>query len=103
MDTPVPSEDPVSASSKSKNSKDKNYHLHVNQKLKAGGHVPCKSNHRQHRGKSQSSQNGRKRETSPTFMDNDLNFMDAVLMGLDSMGVDLNRPDVVTNPFDFNM
>jgi hypothetical protein len=36
-------------------------------------------------------------------MDNNIDFMDAVLIGLDSMDADLNRPDDITNPFDFNM
>jgi hypothetical protein len=36
-------------------------------------------------------------------MDNDLDFMDAISMGLDSMDADLNRPDDIANPFDFNM
>ncbi len=40
---------------------------------------------------------------SPTFLDDDLYFMDTVLMGLDSMDADLNRPDDITNLFDFNM
>jgi hypothetical protein len=66
VDTPVPSEDPVSASSKGKNHEDENYHLHVNKKLKAGSHVPCKSDH----------QKGKKGEISPTFMGNDLDFTD---------------------------
>jgi hypothetical protein len=45
-DTPVPSEDPASASSKSKKIyEDENYHLHVDKKMKAGSHVPCKSDH----------------------------------------------------------
>ncbi len=102
-DTPVPSEDPASASSKSKTHNDENYHLHVDKKLKAGSHVPCKSDHWQHRGKSQLSQKGTKGETPPTFLDNGLNFMDTILMGLDSMDADLNRPDDVMIPFDFNM
>jgi hypothetical protein len=46
MDTLVPSEDPASASSKSeKDHEDENYHLHVSKKMKAGCHVPCKSDH----------------------------------------------------------
>jgi hypothetical protein len=102
-DTPVSSEDPASASSKSKTHKDENYHLHADKKLKAGSHVLCKSDHQQHRGKSQSSQKGKKGETPPPFLDNDLNFMDTILMGLDSMDTNLNRPDDVMNPFDFNM
>ncbi len=36
-------------------------------------------------------------------MDNDLDFIDAILMGLNSMDADLKRPDDVTNLFDFNM
>ncbi len=32
-------------------------------------------------------------------MDDDLDFMDAVFMGLDSMDADLSRPDDITNPF----
>ncbi len=31
------------------------------------------------------------------------NFMDTILKGLDSIDADLNRPDDITNPFDFNM
>jgi hypothetical protein len=103
IDTPVPSEDLASASSKSKTHEDENYHLHVDKKLKAGIHVPCKSDHQQHRGKSQLSQKGKKGETSPTFMDDNLDFTDTALMELDSMDADLNRPDDVTNPFDFSM
>ncbi len=101
--TPVPSEDPASASSKSKTHKDENYHLHADKKLKAGSHVPCKSDHLQHRGKSQSSQKGKKGEMPPPFLDNDLNFTDTILMGLDSMDTNLNRPDDIMNLFDFNM
>jgi hypothetical protein len=101
--TPVPSEDPVSASSKSKTHEDENYHLHVDKKMKAGSHVPCKSDHQQHRGKSQSSQKGKKGGTTPIFLDNDLDFRNTVLMGLDSMDADLNRPDDIRNPFIFNM
>jgi hypothetical protein len=71
--------------------------------MKAGSHVPCKSDHRQQRTKSQLSQKGKKGETPPTFLDNDLNFTDTVLMGLNSIDADLKRPDNVTNPFDFNL
>jgi hypothetical protein len=71
--------------------------------MKTGSHVPCKSDHQQHRTKSQLSQKGKKGETPPTFLDNDLYFTDTVLMGLDFMDADLNRPDDVTNLFDFNM
>jgi hypothetical protein len=103
VNTLVPSEDPASASSESKTHKDENYHPHVDKKLKAGNHVPCKSDHQQHRGKSQSSQKGKKEETSPTLIDNDLGFMDTILMGFDSMDADLNRPDNITNPFNLSM
>jgi hypothetical protein len=71
-----------------KTHEDENYHLHIDKKMKAGSHVPRKSDHRQHRTKSQS-QKGKKGETSPTFLDDDLNFTDTVLMGLDSMDADL--------------
>jgi hypothetical protein len=104
-DTPVPSEDPASASSKSKKDhEDENYHLHVSKKMKAGCHVPHKSDHQRQRSEFQSSQKGKKRETPPTFLDNDLNFTDTVLMGLDSMDDTVFKgPDDVTNPFDFNL
>jgi hypothetical protein len=103
-DAPVPSEDPASASSESKKThKDENYHLRVAKKMKAGCHVPCKSDHRRQRTKSQSSQKGKKGETPPTFLDNDLNFMDTVLMGLKSMDAVLKGPDDVTNPFNLNL
>jgi hypothetical protein len=104
-DTPVPSEDPASsASSKSeKTHEDENYNLHVDKKLKAGSHVPHKSDHRQHRTKSQLSQKGKKGEMPSTFLGNDLNFMDTVLMGLNSIDADLDRADDITNPFDFDM
>ncbi len=61
--TPVPSEDPASASSEGKKThEDENYHLHVDKKMKAGSHVPCKSDHQQQRTKSQSSQERKKEE-----------------------------------------
>ncbi len=61
MDTPVPSEDPASASSKSKKDhKDENCHPHVSKKMKAGCHVPCKSDHQWQRSKFQLSQKGKK-------------------------------------------
>ncbi len=55
------------------------------------------------RGKSQSSQKGKKEEMPPTFLEDDLYFTGTVLMGLNSMDADLNRPDDITNPFNFNM
>jgi hypothetical protein len=43
----------------------------------------------------------KKKEKSPTFLDNDLDFTDAVLMGLESIDdAVLNGRDDVTNPFD---
>jgi hypothetical protein len=102
--TPVPSEDPASASSESeKTHEDENYHLCIDKKMKAGSHVPHKSDHQQHGAKAQPSQKGKKGEMPPTFLDNDLNFTDTILMGLNSMDADLNRPDDITNPFDFDM
>jgi hypothetical protein len=71
--------------------------------MKAGSHVPCKSDHRQQRTKSQSSQKGKKRETPPTFLDDDLDFTNTVLMELDSIDTDLKRPDVITNLLAFNL
>ncbi len=64
--------------------------------------MPRKSDHRQHRSKSKLSQRGKKREASPTLMEDDLNFADIILMGLDSIDADLKGPDDVTNPFDFD-
>jgi hypothetical protein len=90
VDTPVPSEDNRSASSDGEINEDENYHLHVDKKLKAGCHVSHKSAHRQHRSKSKSSQRGKQREASPTFMDNNLDFTDTILMGLDSIDADLS-------------
>ncbi len=71
--------------------------------MKAGSHVPRKSDHQQHGAKAQSSQKGKKVETPPTFLDSDLNFTDTILMGIDSMDADLNRPDDVTNLYNFDM
>jgi hypothetical protein len=102
--TPVPSEDPASASSQSKKThEEENYHLHVDKKMKAGSHVPHKSDHQQHGAKAQSSQKGKKGETPPTFLDDDIKFTDTILMGLDSIDADLNRPDDIMNPFNFVM
>ncbi len=77
--------------------------LHVNKKLKVGSHVSCMSDHQQHRTMFQSSQKGKKGETPPTFLDNDLDFTDTILMGLNSIDADLDRPDDIMNPFDFDM
>ncbi len=48
------------------------------------------------------SQKRKKKKRFPSFLDDDLCFTDTVLMGLDSIDADLNRPDDVTNPFDFD-
>ncbi len=102
MDMPVPSEDQTSVSSEGNINKDENYHLHINKKMRAGCCVPCKSDHQQHRSKSKSSQKGKKKEMSPTFLDNELNFTDTVLLGLDSIDADLKGPDDIMNQFDFD-
>ncbi len=71
--------------------------------MKAGSHVPCKSDHQQHETKAQFSQKGKRGKTPPTFLDDDLHFTDTILMGLNFIDADLNRPDDVTNPFNFEM
>ena len=71
--------------------------------MKASSHVPCKSDHWQHGAKAQLSQKGKNGETPPTFLDDEVDFTDTILMGLDSMDADLNRSDDVTNPFGFDM
>ncbi len=65
--------------------------------------MPRKSDHQQHGAKVQLSQKGKKGEMPPTFLDDDLDFRDTVLMGLDSIDANLNRPDDITNLFDFDM
>jgi hypothetical protein len=35
-------------------------------------------------------------------MDKDLDFIDTILMGLNSIDADLKRPDDIKNPFDFD-
>ncbi len=72
--------------------------------MKTGCHVPCKSDHQRQRSKSQLSQKDKKGEMPSTFLDNDLDFTDTVLMGLDSIDdAVLKGPNDVTNPFDFNL
>jgi hypothetical protein len=68
-DAPAPSEDPASASSGSKNHKDENYHLHVSKRMKAGSHVPRRSNYPRQQSNSQTGQKEKKGEKSPTFLD----------------------------------
>jgi hypothetical protein len=102
-DAPAPSEDPASASSGSKEHKDENYHLQASKRMKASGHVPCKSDYLRQQRDPQTGHKEKKREKSPTFLDNDLDFTDAVLMGLESTkDAVLNGHDDVTNPFDFS-
>ncbi len=48
------------------------------------------------------SQNDKKKEMFPSFLDNNLNCTDTVLMGLYSIDADLKRPDDVTNWFNFD-
>ncbi len=90
--------DQASASSKTKKGDaDENYHLHVSKKMKAGRHVPHKSD------QSQSIQKEKKGEKSPTFLGNDLNITDTLLMGLDSINdAVLNGRNDITNLFDFS-
>ncbi len=65
--------------------------------MKAGRHVPCKSD------QSQLVQKEKKGEKSPTFLDDDLDFTDTVLMGLDSINdAVLNGRNDVMNLFDFS-
>ncbi len=102
-DAPAPSKDPASASSGSKSHKDENYHLHVSKRMKAGSHVPCKSNYPHQQSEPQMGQKEKKGEKSPTFLDDDLNFTDTDLMGLDSIDdAVLNGCNDITNPFNFS-
>jgi hypothetical protein len=98
-DAPAPSEDPVSASSGSKEHKDENYHLQAFKRMKASGHVPCKTDYPRQQREPQTARKEKKGEKSPTFLDDDLDFTDAILMGLESIN---NADDDVTNPFDFS-
>ncbi len=67
-----------------------------------GYRVPHKSDHQEHRRKSKLSQKGKKKETSPTFLYDDLDFTDIILMGINSIDTDLKRPDDVMNLFNFD-
>ncbi len=69
----------------------------------ASGHVPCKSDYPRQQRESQKVHKEKKREKSPTFLDDDLDFTNAVLMGLETINnAVLNGSDDVTNPFDFS-
>ncbi len=102
-DAPAPSEDPASALSGSKEHEDENYHLQASKRMKASGHVPYKSDYPRQQRESQKGHKEKKREKSPTFLDDNLDFTNAVLMGLESInnGV-LNGHDDVTNLFNFS-
>ncbi len=100
-DAPAPSEDPVSASSGSEEPEDDNYHLQVSKKMKTCGHVPCKSDHPCQKNASQTGNKEKKGEKHLTFLDDDLEFADTILMGLDSINnAVLERRNDVTNPFE---
>ncbi len=102
-DAPAPSEDLVSASSGSEEHKDENYHLQASKRMKASGHVPRKSDYPRQQRESQTGHKKKKGEKSPTFLDNNHDFTDTVLMGLESINdAVLNGRNDVTNPFDFS-
>ncbi len=98
-DATAPSEDPASALSGSEEQEDENYHFQASKRMKASGHVPCKSDYPRQQREPQTGCKEKKGEKSPTFLDNDLDFTDAVLMGLESIN---NAGNDVTNPFDFS-
>jgi hypothetical protein len=66
-DAPAPSEDPVSASSGSKEHEDENYHLQASKRMKASGHVPCKSDYLRQQHEPQAGHKEKKGEKSPIF------------------------------------
>ncbi len=98
-EAPAPSEDPASASSGSEEHEDENYHLQASKRMKANGHVPCKSDYPCQQHEPQMGCKEKKGEKSPTFLDHDLDFTDAILMGLESINDAVND---VTNPFNFS-
>jgi hypothetical protein len=98
-DAPAPSEDPASASSGSKEHKDENHYLQATKRMKASGHVPRKSDYPRQQREPQTGHKEKKGEKSPTFLDDDLDFTDTVLMGLESID---DTGDDVTNPFNFS-
>ncbi len=67
--------------------------------MKASGHVPRKSDYPCQQHEPQTGHKEKKGEKSPTFLDNNLDFTDAILMGLESVD---DTVDDVTNPFDFS-
>jgi hypothetical protein len=98
-DAPAPSEYPASASSGSKEQEDENYHLQASKRMKASGHVPRKSDYPRQQREPQTVRKEKKGEKSPTFLDDDLDFTDAILIGLESID---DAGDDITNPFDFS-
>jgi hypothetical protein len=64
--------------------------------MKASGHVPRKSDYPPQQREPQTGCKEKKGEKSPTFLDNNLDFTDAILMGLESID---NAVNDVTNPF----
>ncbi len=67
--------------------------------MKASGHVPHKSDCPRQQREPQTGCKEKKGEKSPTFLDDDLDFTDTILMGLESID---NAGDDVTNSFDFS-
>ncbi len=82
------------------NNKDKNYYFHFDKNWKYDVLLWCPL--QVWPSTSKSSQKSKKKETFPSFLDDNLYFTDTVWMGLDSISADLKRPDDVTNPFDFD-
>jgi hypothetical protein len=71
--------------------------------MKASSHMPHKSDYLHQQSESQTSQKEKKGEKSPTFLDDHLDFTDAILMGLNSVDdAVLNGRNDNSNPFDFD-
>jgi hypothetical protein len=102
-DAPSPSEDPASASSGSEEHEDEYYQLQASKRMKASGDVLCKSDYPCQQRESQKGHKEKKGEKSPTFLDDDLDFTNAILIGLESINdAVLNGRNDVTNSFDFS-
>ncbi len=67
--------------------------------MKASGHVPRKSDYPRQQHEPQTGRKEKKGEKSPTFLDDDLDFTDAILTGLESID---DAGNDVTNLFDFS-
>jgi hypothetical protein len=91
----------VATASWDDNNKDKNYHLHFDERLKAGCVVVVSlaslTIDSQVKSKGQ-----KERDISFILGQQSLYFTDTIIMGLDSIDADLKRPDDVTNPFNFD-